>query len=74
MTTLSTPPRRTQGKTLMWAASIAAAAFALAIAWSEIAAGVGLAVTVIAWLVPRPPANWPGDSHDSRNAPPPTID
>jgi hypothetical protein len=41
--------------TLLWAALIVAACVVIAVAWSEVAAGLGLAVAVLAWLAPRTP-------------------
>lgn len=54
MSTLPTPPPRGAWSALRVAA-IVATSIIIAITWSDIAAGLGLAVAVLAWWRPRSP-------------------
>jgi hypothetical protein len=41
--------------TFLWAAPTLTTCIGIAVAWSEVAAGLGLAVALLAWLAPRTP-------------------
>lgn len=54
MPNVPTPHRRAALHAL-WGAAIIAVCVIIAVTWSEVAAGLGLAVAVLAWVAPRPP-------------------
>jgi hypothetical protein len=48
-------PRRTAALRALWGAVIVAACVIIAVTWSDVVAGLGLAVAVLAWVAPRSP-------------------
>ena len=48
-------PRRRAVLRALWGAVIIAVSVIIAVTWSEVVAGLGLAVAILAWVAPRTP-------------------
>lgn len=55
MSTVRKARRRAVASQVAWATSVVLICIGIAVTWSDVVAGLGLAVAVLAWLAPRSP-------------------